>query len=701
MTTHTTLVQRDELDRFGEYVSNFQAGLLDDSQFTALRLQQGVYGQRQDGVHMIRIKIPGGRLNPDQLDAIAFTLERYCRTDIASITTRQDIQLHFVPLEDTPAVLRHLGEHGLTTREACGNTVRNITACPLAGACPHERTDVTLHVDAAARYFLRHPLTQHLPRKFKISFSGCASDCAQALIHDVGVVAVHENGQDGFRVFAGGGLGHKPHEAVVVHDFIPPDRLLPAIEAAIALHNRYSDRKKRAKSRLKFLVDRFGRDGFIERYRAEYDRIVGVIAAHTHTGIPWHAPASDAAPLNAAPRTVMAQRQPGLFTVPVALPLGDITAAQLRGIAALMRGMGTNDARATQEQNLLLLNVPQELVTLTSTQLGLLGLGLPEHGDDVVSCPGTWTCRLGVTASRTVAAKLNGGDPGLRIRVSGCQNQCAQPGTGDIGLHGEGRRAHGKLIPHYRMHFGGDGRMSGGVALKGPEVPTARIETAIERVTAAFTAERIDGELFRAWALRQGVDYFHTLLHDLTEIAEHDIPSLQRDHGETQDFKVLQLGGGECAGIADEYVAARFAEADNERRYRGSFWLGRKPDEALDCCNAMLRLGAQALVFAATRNAVPDDASDTLATRLLEISAAAHDITPLAIDYAALTLRTRGTSELTEADYAEIAAGVDRWLAEARTVSDALRTTQASRNEASLPPARGKDRMGIGVAPRA
>src|SRR5581483_9787309 len=258
-----TLTDWDELSRFEESVGAFLRGEMDPERFVGLRLQQGVYGQRQDGVHMVRIKLPGGRLNPAKLLAIAEGIERYAQHQIGHISTRQDIQLHYVPTERTPALLRHLAQAGITTREACGNTVRNVTLCPLAGVCPREHLDVSVHHQAAAKRFLRHPLTQHLPRKFKISFSGCESDCAQGMMHDLGIVAVRRaDGEYGFKVMAGGGLGHKPHQAITIEPFLSARDLLPSMEAVIALHHRYSDRKRRAKARIKFLVDRFGVDGF-------------------------------------------------------------------------------------------------------------------------------------------------------------------------------------------------------------------------------------------------------------------------------------------------------------------------------------------------------------------------------------------------------------------------------------------------------
>jgi sulfite reductase (NADPH) hemoprotein beta-component len=271
-----------EIDRFEQAIQAFNAGSLDAERMTAVRLQHGVYGQRQHGVHMFRIKVPGGRMTPEQLDAVADVAETYSQKKVAHVTTRHSIQIHFIPLDSTPDAMRRIARVGMTTREACSNTVRNMTACGLSGVCPHEHVDVTKHLDGAVTHFLRNPLNQQLPRKFKFSFSACEMDCAQALLHDCGVVAIEKDGQHGFMVKAGGGLGHKPREAIVVEEFIPERELLFSLEALVALHNRYSDRTKRAKSRIKFLVERFGEQGFLDRYREEFGRTKEALAAQAY-----------------------------------------------------------------------------------------------------------------------------------------------------------------------------------------------------------------------------------------------------------------------------------------------------------------------------------------------------------------------------------------------------------------------------------
>jgi sulfite reductase (ferredoxin) len=579
-----------EIEHYAEAVAAYLNARMDAEHFTAVRLQQGIYGQRQEGVNMVRIKLPGGRLTTKQLLTIAEVTAKHAQADEGHITTRQDIQLHYVPLQDTPAVLKRLASADLTTREACGNTIRNVTACPLAGLCPHEHTDVRQHLDGAVRHFLRNPLNQQLPRKFKISFSGCETDCAQGLLHDLGVVAIRREGRFGFKVMAGGGLGHKPHEAIVVEPFIEERELLLVLEAIVALHNRYSDRTKRAKSRIKFLVDRFGPEGFVEKYREELTRVKEALGTRAYPRGSWQAGAPNGACAAGAPRRLFEQKQAGLFVVPISVPLGQLSSANLRRLAETMEKFRLSEVRTTQDQNLMLVNVPAADVDELRRELAALGLREPQTGDNVVACPGTSTCRLGITSSTIVAPKLSGGPADLRIRVSGCHNGCAQPETGDIGIYGEGRRLHGKLIPHYQTYFGGDGRGGGALAIKGPSVPAARIEEAVKRVQDSYLATREGSETFFSWSRKHDQAFFAALLADLVTVKEEDVPVVLRDHGDSADFRVLQLGGGECAGASQVQIGSNFFDAAHERGYRDALLFQRKYADAAKCADNIARL---------------------------------------------------------------------------------------------------------------
>ncbi len=651
-----------EIDRFEQAIQAFNAGSLDLDRMTAVRLQHGVYGQRQPGVHMFRMKVPGGRLTPDQLDAVADVVATHSQKGIAHVTTRQSIQTHFVPLDSTPAAMRILARVGMTTREACSNTVRNITACSLSGVCPREHVDVTTHLNGVVKHFLRNPLNQQLPRKFKISFSACESDCAQAMLHDCGVVAVNKGGRHGFMVRAAGGLGHKPHEAIVVEEFIPEHELVFAIEALVTLHNKYSDRTKRAKSRIKFLVERFGEQGFLEKYREEFERTKQALASQPYPKGEWRAQTGGQAPGQGAPRKLLAQHQAGLFVLPIALPIGDITPVQLRGIAALLRAHGLSEIRTSQDQNLTIFNVPQSKVAALREGLAALGLREPSVGDNVVACPGASTCRLGITASMLAAPELSGGRADLNIRVSGCHNGCAQPETGDIGIYGEGKRLHGKLVPHYQMYFAGSGMASnaapgsgakgGALALKGPLVPVVRIKQAIEQVQSAHLAS---GEAsFFAWARAREEGYFKQLLANLTEVKAEDLHSVMRDYGDSTDFRVLNLGGGECAGVSQVMIGANFFEAAHEREYRNALVFQRKFGEAAQCNEAILRLLGSGVVQLV--GGIRQDELDKLAWQLKKLIPGA-----IAEEFARAAAALADAEEISGEELAPISAAVDSW----------------------------------------
>ena len=656
------LADKEEIEAYTQAVEDFLNLKLDSERFTATRLQMGVYGQRQEDVHMVRIKIPGGRLHAWQLGTIGDLLETCSTHDRAHITTRQDIQMHYVPTRDTPTVLRSLAAAGLTTREACGNTIRNITACPMAGICPREHTDVTQHLDGAVNHFLRNPLNQQLPRKFKISFSGCEADCAQGMLHCMGIVAVKKGDRFGFKVLAGGGLGHKPHEAIVVEEFIEEKDLLHTMEAIVTLHNKYSDRTKRAKSRIKFLVDKFGPEGFIEKYREELARIKQALANQPYIKGVWKSGGDGEICGQGAPRHVVPQKQRGLVLLPISVPIGHLNAKQLRGIARALETHGLDEIRTTQDQNLMVINVPQAKLGSLRKAIAALGLREPEPGDNVVACPGTSTCRLGITSSTLLGPKLRnavGGD--LRIRVSGCHNGCAQPEMGDIGIYGEGKRMHGKLIPHYQTYFGGNGLAGGGLAFKGPSVPAARIEGAVQRVRGAYEKDRQENESFFHWTRRRGIAYFNELLADLVVVQESDVASVLRDHGDNQDFKVLQLGGGECAGATQMLVGSNFFEAAHERGYRNALVFQRKYGEAVKCAEAIARLIGQGVVHLLGGNNKQENLAD-LGAELVGLLSDQPELGEQLTEFGAVF--AHDTEEWTEKELKPLFAKLDSWTME-------------------------------------
>jgi sulfite reductase (NADPH) hemoprotein beta-component len=591
------MISQQVLDQYEHDVTAFIAGKIPEDRFAGLRLLQGVYAQRQDGFCMVRTKLPGGRLDPVALDGFAAALERYSENghDVVHLTTRQDIQFHYVRLGATPALLRDMAASGVTSREASGNTVRNITGCPLAGVCPREHVDIRPHLEATARHFLGHPLTRQLPRKFKISFAGCESDCAQGMTHDLAVVATRVDGKSGFKLLAFGGLGAKPFEAIELDPFVTEERLLPAIEAVLALHHRHSDRKKRSRSRIKFLVERFGPERLLGMYRDELGKRLDT-PADTPRG-DWReadpkAPAADGGVV----RRAMTQHQPGRVALPVSVHLGRLTAVQLRGLAELLRSEQLDEIRATQDQNLLLPHVAQSRLAEVRNALAVLGLGEPVTGDNIVSCPGTNYCPLAITGSPHLATTLTGGGNDLRIRVNGCQNSCAQSDTGDLGFYGVAKRHHGQLVPSYIVQLGGDGTDGGGYGEDGPTVPAHRAASAAERIIATFEAEREASETFRNWRLRQADARFDELLDDLVEVTESQVDTLVADLGSQETFAVETVGIGECAGAGIDYLALAEAEITYQRNSRNAFALTGELDEADRCLASILDTVNDALV---------------------------------------------------------------------------------------------------------
>lgn len=647
---------KDEIDRFEKAVESYFNLQIDVDRFTAMRLQQGVYGQRQEGVNMLRVKIPGGTLSPLQLETIAEVVETHSEHDIAHVTTRQAIQIHYIPLQQTPAAMRILAKSDLTTREACGNTVRSITGCPLAGVCPSEHVDVTPHIEEATLHFLRNPLSQQMPRKFKMAISGCKADCAQTMIHDLGAIAHIENGKSGFNIMAGGGLGHKPREAVFV-DFVDEKDLLIAMEALISVHNKYSDRKMRARARIKFLIDRFGAEGFREKYRQEIVQVRQALASAPYPKGAWKNNGVEGKGSQGAPRKAIEQKQQGFYVFPLSLPLGEINSAQLRGLARLLKKNALHELKTTQDQNLIILNVPEKLVPALRSGLQQIGLFEPQTGSDVVACPGTSTCRLGITSSPALAGLLSGGSDDLKIRVSGCHNGCAQPETGDIGVYGEGRRIHGKLVPHYQLYLGGSGMGGQGLALKGPSLPSARIVAAVRRIQEEFPARRILAESFYDWSRRMGRDYFTALLADLGEVSPEQLPSVIADHGSKVEFKVLQLGGGECAGASQVRIGSTFFEAAHERHYRDALFFQRKYREATKCAESMLLLIGQGLI-----QLLGGQGIDDLAATSRELAASVP--AELSVKFAAFTEQL-GNKEIEAEKLPSLFRTIDAWTREA------------------------------------
>ncbi len=563
-----------ELERFEDAISRYLTGDLDAEAFRRQRLWQGVYGQRQlTDVHMVRVKIPGGALTAAALAALADIAAQWSR-GWGHLTTRQDVQFHFVAIQDVPDVLRRLAAAGLTTREACGDVVRNVTACPLAGVCRTEVLDVNAAAEAVARHFLRSNRARDLPRKFKIAAAGCAADCAVTGIHDLGIMATQRDGRAGFRLLAGGGLGTSPRAAVELEPFTTPADLIVTAEAVLRVWViETPDPAKRARTRLKYLVARLGADVFREKVLAERERLRGCPG---YRGLPpeellpprvpatmWRGRATPVGDSTAGAgftrwrsANVVAQRQRGRYSAHATVPMGDLTAGQFRALAEASAQFGIT-WRTTVRQNLvardlLAGDLPRLYALLRDARLGNADV---DSAADVLSCPGTETCNLALTASRGAAtaiidalAAAGLGDVPLTINVSGCPNSCAQPQMADIGLTGHVRRVGRHEAPGYRILLGGgagpDGVRFGRYVAR---VPAKRVPEAAVALAGRYSREREAGEGFGTWVLRTGLVELGAWLGQFDDKRTREqAPDLYTDWGGSEEFEVI-LGRSECA----------------------------------------------------------------------------------------------------------------------------------------------------------
>ncbi len=556
LTGREPLVRMGDLAEYRDGLAHHQSGEWDDERWTAFRVRFGVYGQKQPGVQMVRIKIPGGVMPVGWLRTIADANRRFAQGD-AHFTTRQDVQIYYVPLEKSPDLLESLYSRGVTTREACGNTLRNINACALAGACPRELVDAGRVAQNLSQAWIRHPLVQHMPRKIKISVSGCATDCGHSAIHDLAFVAVEQGGRQGFRITCGGGLGSLPRNAVEVLPFVTEDQLSAVIEALARLHHRYSDRKNRNAARIKFVAKRFGDDKFKALFAEEFERVKS-LPQRAWDGLQWHAPKEAA--IDRAPVGVITSRDDSKVVV-VSVPLGIVSSDQLDRLADLADAAGVTELRLTRDQNVAFLGVAADKVDGITAGVRAIGMDVPaDVADvpDVVSCPGTTTCRIGITNSQTFARTLVGelaADPlarGLSVHVSGCQNSCGLHHVADFGLHGAAKKIGGRSAPHYQLHLGGDAR-TGVIGLSGPVVPARLAGDALTLLRTAY-AKTGNGQGVRAWAEALGKTGLAAVLAPLDG---QDADGLFVDWGDADDFAGAPQTRGECAApfaMGDLYV---------------------------------------------------------------------------------------------------------------------------------------------------
>jgi sulfite reductase (ferredoxin) len=615
---------RDEIDVFDRQLQMRKAGKIEEKLFAETRLRRGAYGQRydngqrHDGVEtrklvypgenptkgpdtlwdapgMHRIKIPFGAMTADQMDVLAACAEEYS-DGICHVTTRQDIQLHFVHIDDTPDLMRRLAAVGITTREACGNSVRNITGCPIAGVCNDEGFDITPYAHAATHFLLGHPDVQDFGRKFKIAFSGCHQHaCGLTTIHDMGFTAktrvVDGKLQRGFQVYVGGGLGAVPYEAATLYEFCPEEEILPVAQAVSRVFARLGEKANRARARIKFLVAKTGIEEFKRLVEEERPKLRPdprwtdfIPAAHAFE----EKPLREAKPLGKGPfpdgfeafrkTNVRPQRQDGYYVVNVKLPLGDATSDQMRALAQLSRKYTRESIRATVEQNVLFRFISEADLPELYSELAAIGLGEcgAETIADITSCPGTDTCKLGISASRGLAGELrerlfNLRDKlpedvnKLRIKASGCFNSCGQHHIADLGFLGVGRKVGRHRMPHFQLVIGGQWANNGGsYGLAVGAIPSKRVPEAVEIITDTYVKERSEGETFQAWTTRIGKAKVRDLLKNLMELPSYEEnPDMYRDWGDPREYTTGDMGVGECAGEIVPFV--QFGLAASER----------------------------------------------------------------------------------------------------------------------------------------
>ncbi len=590
-----------ELNEYEDVIKKLFKGEIHPERFRSYRLLFGTYGVRHqgEGIHMQRIKIPSGFITSEQLRTMADVVEKYAGSGHGHLTTRQDIQLHFVKLEHVPSLLRELAEVGITTREACGNTVRNVTSSSLSGICPNEVFDTLPYALYTTRYFLRHPLTSTLPRKFKIAFSECEDDHAMVKIHDLGGVAqVRKNGKDiyGFKVYVGGGLGAIPFYAKPIADFVPVDEFYPLAEAIIRVFHEYGveERKNRNKARIKFTVARLGFDRFKELVMREFERLKRLKPVSRDLesyveNFPKPAPLKNGredgeenakrlkSPIH-KPDTrddlyklflqkyTFKQKQDGYSGVYVKPPIGNLKPEEFRFIADLSELYGAGYVRITPHQKILLPWVGEDFLYDVHTELksrGFIG-GMNEAMREIVSCPGAFSCKLAVTHPYNLAEYI--GErvedlAGIRVNISGCPNSCGQHHVGDIGFYGASSKVGGKLAPHYVVMVGGNpfkqleryGQVIG-------KVPAKNAHLFVRAVVDFWKENKTDGEEFYEFVDRVGIDSFRRVLAPFAKADPND-PEIYAEPGIAEDFKMEAETRGECMGSLLDIMAINLFDA--------------------------------------------------------------------------------------------------------------------------------------------
>ena len=597
------IVEKDIIDLERKILA-FREGKIHDEKFRSLRLARGVYGQRQPGVQMVRIKLPFGKITFKQLLRIADVADEYGSGNL-HLTTRQDIQIHYVSLDRTPQLWAELEQDDITLREACGNTVRNVTSSPDAGINPEEPFDVSPYAHAVFSYFLRNPICQEMGRKIKISFSSTAKDTAFSYIHDLGFIPkLNEKGERGFKVMFAGGLGAQPFLASVVHEFLPEDQLIPYAESVLRVFDRYGERTNRNKARLKYLVQKLGLEE-VTRLVAEevvanksktYEIDLGTVPLPV---IPAPIGANNIVATDEKhyqqwlDTNVFPQKQSGFYGVYIKIPVGDIKTGLARLFVEAVRPYIADEIRITQNQGLLLKFVRKEALIPLFNQLRNLGFATPGFDSiaDVTTCPGTDTCNLGIANSMSLAVVLENViydeypdliyDKDIKIKISGCMNSCGQHGLAHIGFHGSSVKANGKVVPAVQVMLGGGtvGNGEGRVAERVIKAPTKRAPAVLRAVLDDYSSNSGEQESFHAYYDAKGKDYFYQLLKplaDLTDLKEEEYV----DWGHEETFQTA-IGVGECAGVVIDLVATLLLEGEEKLQWANASFEGKAWSDAI------------------------------------------------------------------------------------------------------------------------
>ncbi|QZK89425.1 nitrite reductase [Flavobacterium sp. CHNK8] len=612
------IVQKDIID-LERKIALFRDGKIDDERFRSLRLARGVYGQRQEGVQMIRIKLPFGKVTSEQLVRITKVSDEYS-TGRLHITTRQDIQIHYVSLDRTPQLWAELEKDDVTLREACGNTVRNITASETAGIDPEEPFDVSPYAHAMFQFFLRNPVCQEMGRKFKMSFSSSDKDTGLSYLHDLGFIPKIVDGVKGFKVMLGGGLGSQPSHAELLTEFIPANQIIPTTEGILRIFDRYGERAKRLKARLKFLLKEIGKDEFLRLVDEEKKALSHQTVEIDTTAFegPIAAPLlevpkveiEDTAAFEAWKKTnVITQKQAGYVAIGIKVQLGDFYTDKARALAHLIKNYAANELRLTLRQDILIRHVKEENLPFFYQELAKLDFVTTGYNTiaDITACPGTDTCNLGIASSTGIAVELErvltteypqySNNREITIKISGCMNACGQHNMAEIGFQGMSINA-GKLVaPALQVLLGGGnlGNGNGRFSDKVIKIPSRRGPDALRLILNDFESNA-NGQSFLNYYDAQGEKYFYEFLKplaDVTNLTEADFV----DWGNADNY-VKAVGVGECAGVVIDLVATLLFEAKEKLTFAQEAFEDAKWSDAIYLAYAGFVNGAKALLLA-------------------------------------------------------------------------------------------------------